>query len=96
MRFGWIDFRADPFSTSFFGPIILVGHSYGGAVITNVGVNAPNLLSLVYTTAFAPEAGESIADINARFSGHGSVKAKENASLSGEEEESSLLMCSCP
>lgn len=50
------------------GPTILVGHSYGGAVITNVGVNAPNLLSLVYTTAFAPEAGESIADIVARFS----------------------------
>jgi pimeloyl-ACP methyl ester carboxylesterase len=50
------------------GPTILVGHSYAGAVITNVGVGASNLLSLVYTTAFAPEAGESIADINARFS----------------------------
>jgi pimeloyl-ACP methyl ester carboxylesterase len=50
------------------GPTILVGHSYGGAIITNVGVGAPNLLSLVYTTAFAPEAGESIVDIASRFS----------------------------
>ncbi len=50
------------------GPTILVGHSYGGAIITNVGVGAPNLLSLVYTTAFAPEAGESIVDIASKFS----------------------------
>ncbi len=50
------------------GPTILVGHSYGGAVITNAGTDAHNLLGLVYTTAFAPEAGESIRDINARFS----------------------------
>ncbi|MFC5742150.1 alpha/beta hydrolase [Dyella tabacisoli] len=41
------------------GPVVLVGHSYGGAVITESG-NAPNVKALVYITAFAPDAGESV------------------------------------
>ncbi|MBM7124944.1 alpha/beta hydrolase [Dyella flava] len=41
------------------GPVVLVGHSYGGAVITEAG-NAPNVKALVYITAFAPDAGESV------------------------------------
>jgi pimeloyl-ACP methyl ester carboxylesterase len=40
-------------------PVILVGHSYGGAVITEAG-NDPNVAALVYITAFAPDAGESV------------------------------------
>lgn len=44
------------------GPVLLVGHSYGGAVITEAG-NQPNVVGLVYIAAFAPEAGESLADI---------------------------------
>lgn len=40
------------------GPVLLVGHSYGGAVITEAG-NAPNVVGLVYIAAFAPDAGES-------------------------------------
>ncbi|MNH07325.1 Alpha/beta hydrolase family protein [compost metagenome] len=40
------------------GPVLLVGHSYGGAVITEAG-NLPNVLGLVYVAAFAPDAGES-------------------------------------
>jgi len=40
-------------------PVILVGHSYGGAVITEAG-NDPKVQSLVYIAAFAPEAGESV------------------------------------
>jgi pimeloyl-ACP methyl ester carboxylesterase len=40
------------------GPVLLVGHSYGGAVITEVG-NLPNVVGLVYIAAFAPDAGES-------------------------------------
>ncbi|MCT1549429.1 alpha/beta hydrolase [Brevibacterium casei] len=40
------------------GPVILVGHSYGGAVITEMG-DQPNVLGLVYIAAFAPDAGES-------------------------------------
>lgn len=43
------------------GPTILVGHSYGGAVITNVGADAPNLVGLVYIAAFAPDQGETMA-----------------------------------
>ncbi|WP_432219647.1 alpha/beta hydrolase [Pseudomonas kribbensis] len=40
------------------GPVLLVGHSYGGAVITQAG-NQPNVTGLVYIAAFAPDQGES-------------------------------------
>jgi pimeloyl-ACP methyl ester carboxylesterase len=40
-------------------PVILVGHSYGGAVITEAGTD-PNVAALVYIAAFAPDAGESV------------------------------------
>lgn len=40
------------------GPVVLVGHSYGGAVITEAGT-LPNVVGLVYIAAFAPDAGES-------------------------------------
>ncbi|WP_030752912.1 alpha/beta hydrolase [Streptomyces griseus] len=40
------------------GPVVLVGHSYGGAVITEAG-DLPNVKALVYVAAFAPDAGES-------------------------------------
>src|SRR6201992_1680734 len=41
------------------GPVILVGHSYGGAVITEAGTD-PKVAGLVYVTAFAPDKGESV------------------------------------
>jgi pimeloyl-ACP methyl ester carboxylesterase len=44
------------------GPVLLVGHSYGGAVITQAG-DLPNVVGLVYVAAFAPDAGESVAQI---------------------------------
>lgn len=44
------------------GPVLLVGHSYGGAVITECG-NQPNVTGLVYVAAFAPDAGESPGSI---------------------------------
>ena len=43
------------------GPAILVGHSYGGEVITNAGYNNPNVTGLVYVAAFAPDEGQSLA-----------------------------------
>ncbi|PBC21288.1 MULTISPECIES: alpha/beta hydrolase [unclassified Mesorhizobium] len=43
-------------------PVVLVGHSYGGAVITEAG-DLPKVQSLVYLAAFAPQAGESVFDI---------------------------------
>ena len=44
------------------GPTILVGHSYGGAVITEAG-NHPKVAALVYVTAFVPDKGESVATL---------------------------------
>ena len=44
------------------GPVILVGHSYGGVVITEAG-NDPKVAGLVYVTAFAPDKGESVASL---------------------------------
>ena len=49
------------------GPIVLVGHSYGGVVITNAAVGNPNVKALVYIAAFAPDQGESLASIGAQF-----------------------------
>src|SRR2546430_14052794 len=46
--------------------VILVGHSYGGAVITEAG-NAPNVAALVYIAAFAPDKGESVNTLIAGF-----------------------------
>jgi pimeloyl-ACP methyl ester carboxylesterase len=51
------------------GPIVLVGHSYGGEVITNTATGNPNVKALVYIAAFAPDAGESAGGILAQFPG---------------------------
>jgi pimeloyl-ACP methyl ester carboxylesterase len=52
------------------GPIILVGHSYGGAVITNAAAGNPNVKALVYVAAFAPDTGESVGDLIAKPVAH--------------------------
>ena len=44
------------------GPVVLVGHSYGGVVITEAG-NDPKVAGLVYITAFAPDKGESVSSL---------------------------------
>lgn len=49
------------------GPVLLVGHSYGGVVITRAATAAPNVVGLVYVAAFAPDEGETILDIIGRF-----------------------------
>jgi pimeloyl-ACP methyl ester carboxylesterase len=48
------------------GPVILVGHSWGGAVITQAG-NDPKVAALVYVTAYAPEVGQSANDASSPF-----------------------------
>jgi pimeloyl-ACP methyl ester carboxylesterase len=48
------------------GPVLAVGHSYGGAVITNAAAAADNVVGLVYVAAFAPDEGESLGEIEAR------------------------------
>src|SRR5579871_735952 len=45
------------------GPIVLVAHSYGGAVITNAATGNPNIKALVYVAAFIPDLGESAFDL---------------------------------
>jgi pimeloyl-ACP methyl ester carboxylesterase len=51
------------------GPIVLVGQSYGGSVITSAASNNPNVKALVYISAFAPDDGESAAKLTALFPG---------------------------
>jgi pimeloyl-ACP methyl ester carboxylesterase len=46
------------------GPVLLVGHSYGGAVISNAAAEAPNVIGLVFVDAYAPAIGESVAQLD--------------------------------
>jgi pimeloyl-ACP methyl ester carboxylesterase len=45
------------------GPVVLVGHSYGGSVITNAALQAPTVKSLVYVDAYAPDEGETVLQL---------------------------------
>ncbi|SEG86913.1 Pimeloyl-ACP methyl ester carboxylesterase [Actinacidiphila yanglinensis] len=58
------------FLDSIKGPIILVGHSYGGEVITNAAAGDPNVKALVYVAASVPDVGESLADLTAHKVDH--------------------------
>ncbi len=51
------------------GPVVLVGHSYGGAVITGAVRDNPAVRALVFVAGFAPQDGESIGELSARFPG---------------------------
>jgi pimeloyl-ACP methyl ester carboxylesterase len=51
------------------GPVVLVGHSYGGAVMTNVRTSPGHVVALVYVAGFALESGESAADASALVPG---------------------------
>src|SRR5438270_12058891 len=47
------------------GPVLAVGHSYGGATISNAAAHARNVVGLVYVAAFAPEEGEKLLEAEA-------------------------------
>jgi pimeloyl-ACP methyl ester carboxylesterase len=51
------------------GPVVLVGHSYGGMVISNVAADAGEIVGLVYACGFAPEPGESAFSLSGKFPG---------------------------
>jgi pimeloyl-ACP methyl ester carboxylesterase len=51
------------------GPVVLVAHSYGGAVISNVAADAGEIVGLVYVAGFAPEPGESAFTLADKFPG---------------------------
>ena len=77
---GW---RYDPawladFLHSISGPIVLVGHSYGGAVITNAATGDNQVKALVYVDAFAPAQGETIAQLLAAYPGSCAAPANLN------------------
>jgi pimeloyl-ACP methyl ester carboxylesterase len=59
------------------GPVVLVGHSYGGAVITNAAAGNPNVRALVYVDAFVPDVGEAVTALT----GAGSVLAADPATV---------------
>jgi len=58
------------------GPVLAVGHSYGGAVITNAATKASNVVGLVFVAAFAPEEGETLGQVES-----GSKDSVLNAAL---------------
>jgi len=60
------------------GPIVLVGHSYGGTVITNAATGDPQVKALVYVDAFAPAQGQTIAQLLAAHPGSCAVPANLN------------------
>lgn len=61
------------FLSTISGPIVLVGHSYGGAVITHGATGNPNVKSLVYVAAYALDQGESVSAANDLGGGHTNV-----------------------
>jgi pimeloyl-ACP methyl ester carboxylesterase len=54
------------------GPVLLVGHSYGGSVITAAG-GAENVVGLVYVSGFAPDEGENLTDLQSKFPAPGII-----------------------
>ena len=54
------------------GPVLLVGHSYGGSVITAAGT-AGNVVGLVYISGFAPDEGENLTDLQSKFPAPGII-----------------------
>ena len=66
------------FLHSISGPIVLVGHSYGGAVITNAATGDPQVKALVYVDAFVPAQGQTLAQLLAAYPGTCAVPANLN------------------
>jgi pimeloyl-ACP methyl ester carboxylesterase len=62
------DYVAD-YVSSIQSPVVLVGHSYGGSVITEAAEGYANVKALVYVAAFAPDVGETAAQLSAKFPG---------------------------
>ncbi|GAA3047696.1 alpha/beta fold hydrolase [Actinokineospora globicatena] len=57
------------------GPVVLVGHSYGGAVISTAAASLPQVKALVYVAAFVPDTGEVLGELAGRFPGSELVPA---------------------
>jgi pimeloyl-ACP methyl ester carboxylesterase len=71
------------------GPVLLVGHSYGGSVITAAGT-AENVVGLVYISGFAPDEGENLTDLQSKFPAPGIVPYVVQHKLPGGGSEFTL------
>jgi pimeloyl-ACP methyl ester carboxylesterase len=71
------------------GPVLLVGHSYGGSVITAAGT-ADNVVGLVYVSGFAPDEGENLTDLQSKFPAPGIVPYVVQHDLPGGGNEFTL------
>lgn len=71
------------------GPVLLVGHSYGGSVITAAGT-ADNIVGLVYISGFAPDKGENLTDLQSKFPAPGIVPYIVQHELPGGGHEFTL------
>jgi pimeloyl-ACP methyl ester carboxylesterase len=71
------------------GPVLLVGHSYGGSVITAAGV-ADNVVGLVYISGFAPDEGENLTDLQSKFPAPGIIPFIREHKLPGGGNEFTL------
>ena len=71
------------------GPVLLVGHSYGGSVITAAGT-ADNVVGLVYISGFAPDEGENLTDLQSKFPAPGIIPYIVEHELPGGGKEFSL------
>ena len=71
------------------GPVLLVGHSYGGSVITAAGT-ADNVVGLVYISGFAPDEGENLTDLQSKFPAPGIIPYIVQHQLPGSGSEFTL------
>jgi pimeloyl-ACP methyl ester carboxylesterase len=71
------------------GPVLLVGHSYGGSVITAAGT-ADNVVGLVYISGFAPDEGENLMDLQSKFPAPGIIPYIVQHQLPGGGNEFTL------
>ena len=71
------------------GPVLLVGHSYGGSVITAAG-NADNVVGLVYISGFAPDEGENLTELQSKFPAPGIIPYIVEHKLPGGGSEFTL------
>jgi pimeloyl-ACP methyl ester carboxylesterase len=70
------------------GPVLLVGHSYGGSVITAAGT-ADNVVGLVYISGFAPDEGENLTDLQSKFPAPGRTPTAPASARLGSKQVSS-------